>query len=107
MWKLDLWNKALKTRRFGCTNILVSSVDTIWTLARFCHVNLHQKKGKQCWQKLTVTLAFPESPEEIIFTIPLCGYKTHVCISSISFAPTFLGEGSTGVGLTGWITEKQ
>lgn len=39
-----------------------------------------------------MTLAFPESPEEIIFTIPLCGYKTHVCISSISFAPTFQGE---------------
>lgn len=54
-----------------------------------------------------MTLAFPESPEEIIFTIPLCGYKTHVCISSISFAPTFQGEGSTGVGLTGWITERQ
>lgn len=54
-----------------------------------------------------MTLAFPESPEEIIFTIPLSGYKTHVCISSISFAPTFQGEGSTGVGLTGWITEKQ
>ena len=33
-----------KTRRFGCINILVSSVDTIWALARFCHVNLHQKK---------------------------------------------------------------